>query len=123
MKVKVVLFLSSHFENKNTDVNIYFNYQECELFKVPHCPEMIQHPRSNESKYSDAPHLTPQLNWLATLQPGTALSKSAGEEESEEGSCLNWVGVCRGVRKTKCQEHWQLRGVLKRRINGSQGQN
>jgi len=35
-----------------------------------------------------------------------------GEEESEEGSCLNWVGVCRGVRKTKCQEYWQLRGVL-----------
>ena len=113
MKVKVVLFLSSYFENKNTDVNIYFNYQECELFKVPHCPEMIQHSCANEPKYSNASHLAPQLSRLQALHPGPAFSQPAGEEKSEQSRCLDWVGVCRSVCKAKGQEDWQLRGVLK----------
>ena len=58
-QMKVDPFLSSHVENKNTNANVYFNYQECELFKVPHCPEMVQDSCANESKYSDAPNLTP----------------------------------------------------------------
>ena len=123
IKVKVGPFLSSHFENKKTNANIYFNYQECELFKVPHCPEMIEHSCANESENSDAPHLTPQLSRLGSLQPGKALGQSASEEESEESGGLDWVGVCRGVCKTKCQEYWQLRGVLKWQINRSHGQN
>ena len=77
------VMISARFENKTTNQSIYFNYQKFELFKTPHCPEMIQHSCANEAKYSNASHLAPQLSRLQALHPGPAFSQPAGEEKSE----------------------------------------